>query len=148
MANITDSSAPLQSAILFLHAYNLKQNCCRIGHTYWVFSIVSSPHVAKTNLFHHWHFHQMMTFTIIMIPNCIIITIIMTTMTTITTMTIIIIITTIIFMTTDWFPLPVEITKYLRLLKHKASKRLQNCFYQNHPNHQQPWHHYQQCIAM
>ena len=82
----------------------------------------------------------MMTFTIIMIPNCIIITIIMTTITTMT-----IIITTIIFMTTDWFSLPVEITKYLRLLKHKASKRLQNCFYQNHPNHQQPWHHYQQC---
>ena len=70
----------------------------------------------------------MMTFTIIVIPNCIIIIIIiMTTMTTMTTMTIIIttiiiITTTTIFMTTNWFPLPVEITKYLRLLKPKPRK--------------------------
>ena len=72
----------------------------------------------------------MMTFTIIMIPNCIIITIIITTMTIITIIittintiiTIIIITTIIIFMTTDWFPLPVEITKYLRLLKPKPRK--------------------------
>ena len=55
---------------------------------------------------------------------------IMTTITIMTTMTIIIT-TNIIFMTTDWFPLPVEITKYLRLLKPKPQKgeiKIQNAF--------------------